>query len=188
MPGSPLGRSLRILVVDDSPSDVRLIREALKETPVEVTLVTARDGVEATDFLRKTLRGELARPDLIILDLNLPRKSGREVLAEVKADNRLKQIPVVVMTSSSASEDIAYAYDLNANSYITKPLDLAEYLTIVRALQAFWSFAVKPPAGELPHSFFPNPVRELPSTNRPNAHSKPYPSDSTCSAAAKAAS
>jgi two-component system, chemotaxis family, response regulator Rcp1 len=132
-------------MVDDSPSDVRLIREALKDTAVEVTLVVARDGVEATDYLQKTLRGEFLRPDLIILDLNLPRKSGREVLAEIKSDLRLKQIPVIVMTSSSANEDITYAYSLNANSYITKPADLTEYLMVVRAMQVFWFSAAKLP-------------------------------------------
>ena len=150
MPASELARPLRILVVDDSPSDVRLIREALKETSVNVVLIIARDGVEATDYLQKALRGEFLRPDLIILDLNLPRKRGREVLAEVKTDIRLKQIPVIVMTSSSASEDVTYAYNLNANSYITKPPDLAEYLRVVRALQFFWFNAVKLPPDDLP--------------------------------------
>ena len=150
MPASELARSLRVLVVDDSPSDVRLIREALKETSVNVMLINARDGVEAMDYLQKTLLGEYHRPDLIILDLNLPRKSGREVLAEVKTDVRLKQIPIIVMTSSSAGEDVTYAYNLNANSYITKPADLAEYLTVVRALQVFWFDAVKLPPDDLP--------------------------------------
>ncbi len=150
MPASELARSLRILVVDDSPSDVRLIREALKETSVNVMLIHARDGVEAMNYLQKTLLGEFLRPDLIILDLNLPRKSGREVLAEVKSDLRLKQIPVIVMTSSSASEDVTYAYNLNANSYITKPADLTEYLTVVRALHVFWFHAAKLPLDDLP--------------------------------------
>lgn len=149
MPLSEYSRSVRILVVDDSPSDVRLIREALKETSVNVTLVNASDGVEATDYLKKSLLGECARPDLIILDLNLPRKCGREVLAEVKSDVRLKQIPVIVMTSSSAGEDIDYAYTWNANSYITKPADLAEYMTVVRALQIFWFNAVRLPPHDL---------------------------------------
>ncbi len=157
MPASEFARPLRILVVDDSPSDVRLIREALKETSVDVTLITARDGVEATDYLQKTLHGELARPDLIILDLNLPRKSGREVLAEVKTDIRLKQIPVIVMTSSSAGDDVTYAYNLNANSYITKPADLAEYLAVVRALNVFWFNAVKLPSDDLPSLPIPEP-------------------------------
>lgn len=161
MPKMDAVRPLRILVVDDSPSDVRLIREALKDSSVTVTLVIARDGVEATEYLHKTLAGEFLRPDLIILDLNLPRKSGREVLAEIKSDLRLKQIPVIVMTSSSASEDVSYAYNLNANSYITKPGDLAEYLRVVRALQVFWFNAAKLPDDELPNPMhFPEtPVR-----------------------------
>jgi len=142
-------RALRILVVDDSPSDVRLIREALKETAVNVTLIVARDGVEATDYLQKTLLGEFVRPDLIILDLNLPRKSGREVLAEVKTDARLKQIPVIVMTSSSANEDVTHAYNLNANSYITKPADLVDYVRVVQALHVFWCNAAKLPDDDL---------------------------------------
>jgi two-component system, chemotaxis family, response regulator Rcp1 len=159
MPELAAVRPLRVLVVDDSPSDVRLIREALKDTPAEVTLVVARDGVEATDYLQKTLLGEFLRPDLIILDLNLPRKSGREVLAEIKSDLRLKQIPVIVMTSSSANEDITYAYDLNANSYITKPADLTEYLMVVRAMQVFWFNAAKlPDDGDVQNSLrFPEP-------------------------------
>jgi chemotaxis family two-component system response regulator Rcp1 len=157
MPAPELARPLRILVVDDSPSDVRLIREALKETSVNVTLITARDGVDAIEYLQKTLRGEFLRPDLIILDLNLPRKSGREVLAEVKTDVRLKQIPVIVMTSSSAGEDVTLAYNLNANSYITKPPDLAEYLTVVRAFQVFWLHAVKLPPDDLPALPIPEP-------------------------------
>jgi two-component system, chemotaxis family, response regulator Rcp1 len=157
MPASELARPLRILVVDDSPSDVRLIREALKETAVNVTLITAWDGVEATEYLQKTLLGEFPRPDLIILDLNLPRKGGREVLAEVKTDIRLRQIPVIVMTSSSAGEDVTYAYNLNANSYITKPADLTEYLTVVRALQVFWFHAVKLPPDDLPALPIPEP-------------------------------
>jgi two-component system, chemotaxis family, response regulator Rcp1 len=151
MPKLDAVRPLRILVVDDSPSDVRLIREALRDSPVDVTLVVARDGVEATDYLCKTLVGQFTRPDLIILDLNLPRKSGREVLAEIKSDLRLKQIPVIVMTSSSASEDVTYAYSLNANSYITKPGDLAEYLRVVRAIQVFWFNAARLPEDELPN-------------------------------------
>lgn len=146
-------RPLRILVVDDSPSDVRLIREALKDSSGNVTLVVARDGAEATDYLHRTLRGEVLRPDLIILDLNLPKKSGREVLAEVKSDLRLKQIPVIVMTSSSASEDVTYAYNLNANSYITKPADLTEYWRVVRAIHGFWLNTAK-----LPNDEFGNPL------------------------------
>src|SRR5918911_1483666 len=102
-------RSLRILLVEDSPSDVRLIREALKDARVPVQIIVARDGVEATEHLKQSEYGRALRPDLVLLDLNLPRKDGKEVLAEVKASPNLKQIPVLVMTSSRADEDIAEA-------------------------------------------------------------------------------
>jgi two-component system, chemotaxis family, response regulator Rcp1 len=130
--------SLRILLVEDSPSDVRLIREALKETllPVQVTL--ARDGVEAMEYLRQSEVGLVNRPDIVLLDLNLPRKNGREVLAEVKAAPHLKQIPVLIMTSSKADEDVRQAYSLNANCYITKPANLQDYLDVVRSIEDFW--------------------------------------------------
>ncbi|MBV9156158.1 MAG: response regulator [Acidobacteriaceae bacterium] len=131
-------KSLRILLVEDSPSDVRLIREALKETAVPVQISVARDGVEAMDYLHQAEVGLANRPDLVLLDLNLPRKNGREVLSEVKASPILKQIPVLVMTSSRADEDIFQAYALNANCYITKPADLQEYVHVVRAIEDFW--------------------------------------------------
>lgn len=131
-------KSLRILLVEDSPSDVRLIREALKETPVPVQITVARDGVEATDYLHQAEQGLATRPDLMLLDLNLPRKNGREVLAEVKSSPNLKQIPVLVMTSSASDEDVSEAYSLNANCYITKPGDLNEYVHVVRAIEEFW--------------------------------------------------
>ena len=133
-------KSVRILLVEDSPSDVRLIREALKETAIPVEITVARDGVEAMDLLNRGEMGDVPRPDLILLDLNLPKKNGREVLAEVKASPGLKQIPVLVMTSSRADEDIAQAYSLNANCYITKPADLQEYVNVVRAIEDFWFF------------------------------------------------
>ena len=131
-------KSLRILLVEDSPSDVRLVREALKETGIPVQVSVARDGVEAMDYLHQAESGLANRPDLVLLDLNLPRKNGREVLAEVKASPGLKQIPVLVMTSSRADEDILQAYTLNANCYITKPADLQEYVNVVRAIEDFW--------------------------------------------------
>ena len=131
-------KCLRILLVEDSPSDVRLIREALKETPVSVEITVAYDGVEAMNLLHLSEAGKAERPDLVLLDLNLPRKNGREVLAEVKSSPSLKQIPVLVMTSSRADEDIAQAYALNANCYITKPGDLGEYISVVRAIEDFW--------------------------------------------------
>ncbi|MDQ2711810.1 MAG: response regulator [Acidobacteriota bacterium] len=131
-------KHLKILLVEDCPSDVRLIREALKGTPVSVELTVALDGVEAMEYLYQSEIGASARPDLILLDLNLPRKNGREVLAEVKASPKLKQIPVLVMTSSHADEDISQAYSLNANCYITKPGDLDDYVNVVRAIEEFW--------------------------------------------------
>ena len=131
-------KSLEILLVEDSPADVRLIREALKETPLLVQLTVAQDGVEAMDLLHATERNEASRPDLILLDLNLPRKNGREVLAEIKSSPTLKQIPVLVMTSSRADEDVTAVYALNANCYITKPCELSEYVNVVRAIEDFW--------------------------------------------------
>src|SRR3954468_13730104 len=131
-------RELRILVIEDSPSDVRLIREALKDTPVPVRLSVARDGVEGLDFLHSSEYDPFERPDLVLLDLNLPKKNGCEVLAEMKSDPALKQIPVLVMTSSMADEDITKAYSLNANCYITKPANLTEYIDVVRAIEGFW--------------------------------------------------
>jgi chemotaxis family two-component system response regulator Rcp1 len=145
-------KSVRILLIEDSPSDVRLIREALKETPVPVQITVARDGLEATEYLQKVEAGTASRPDLVILDLNLPKKNGREVLAEVKNSPGLKSIPVLVMTSSRSDEDIAQAYQLNANCYITKPGDLNEYVNVVRAIEDFWFFTAT-----LPDSFFQAP-------------------------------
>lgn len=146
-------KSLRILLVEDSPSDVRLIREALKETPVPVQITVARDGVEATDYLEQVLRGSAVRPDLMLLDLNLPRKNGREVLAEVKSSPELKQIPVLVMTSSHSDEDVADVYNLSANCFITKPGDLNEYVHVVRAIEEFWFMTAT-----LPDTFRPPPA------------------------------
>ena len=131
-------RSLRILLIEDSPSDVRLTREALKESPVPVQIVVARDGVEATDYLHQAKAGLADLPDLVLLDLNLPRKNGREVLAEVKSSPALKHIPVLVLSSSSSEEDISQAYSLNANCYITKPGSLSEYVDVVKAVEDFW--------------------------------------------------
>lgn len=138
-------RSLRILLVEDSPSDVRLVREALKNTAVHLHLTIAGDGVEAMDYLHQTESGIAPRPDLILLDLNLPRKNGREVLAEVKSSPALRQIPVLVMTSSRAEEDVAAAYALKANCFITKPSDLEEYQSVVKAIEDFWFVAATLP-------------------------------------------
>jgi two-component system, chemotaxis family, response regulator Rcp1 len=131
-------KSLSILLVEDSPSDVRLIQEALKQSPLALQITLARDGVEAMEYLRQSEVDVVNRPDIILLDLNLPRKNGREVLAEVKAAPHLKQIPILIMTSSKADEDVRQAYSLNANCYITKPENLQDYVDVVRSIENFW--------------------------------------------------
>jgi two-component system, chemotaxis family, response regulator Rcp1 len=131
-------KPVQMLLVEDSSSDVRLIREALKETSLPVEITVARDGVEALDWLHKTESGQALRPDLVLLDLNLPRKNGHEVLSEVKTSPSLSAIPVLVMTSSNDDEDVNQAYRLNANGYITKPSNLTEYIQIVRSIEQFW--------------------------------------------------
>lgn len=140
------GEPVEILLVEDNPGDVRLTREALKEGGVLNNLNVARDGVEAMAFLRRQGRyAEALRPQLILLDLNLPRKDGREVLAEIKADGSLKRIPVVVLTTSGAEEDVFDSYDLQANCYITKPIELDLFLETVRSIGEFWMTIVKLP-------------------------------------------
>lgn len=137
---------IQVLLVEDNPGDVRLTREALKEGKVHNNLSVARDGVEALAFLRR--EGEYAdapRPDVILLDLNLPRMDGREVLAEVKADPALRSIPVVILTTSEAERDITRAYELHANCYITKPVDLDQFITVVKSIEDFWFTIVKLP-------------------------------------------
>lgn len=142
---------LSILLIEDSPSDVRLVQEALKENSMTVRMTVAHDGIEAMDYLHEAERGKVSRPDLVLLDLNLPRKNGREVLAEVKGSPSLRQIPVVVMTSSRADEDIQQAYALNANCYITKPADLQDYVKVIRSLENFWfTTATLPDASRSP--------------------------------------
>lgn len=140
------GRPIEILLVEDSPGDVRLAIEAMKEAKVRNTLSVAEDGVLAMDFLAK--RGkykDAPRPDLILLDLNLPRKDGREVLQEIKADPNFRRIPVVVLTTSRAEEDVLRAYDLHANCYITKPVDFAQFMDVVKSIEDFWLTVVKLP-------------------------------------------
>jgi chemotaxis family two-component system response regulator Rcp1 len=137
---------IEILLVEDNPADVRLTREALKEAKVRNKLHVAEDGVAAMEFLNR--QGEYAdapRPDLILLDLNLPKKDGREVLEEIKQDDALKRIPVVVLTTSQAEEDIVKTYNLHANCYVTKPVDLDQFITIVRSIEDFWLTIVKLP-------------------------------------------
>lgn len=140
------GKPIEILLVEDNPADVRLTEEALREGKVKNRLAVARDGQEALEFLRR--QGKFAnatRPDLILLDLNLPRKDGREVLAEIKNDDDLKLIPVVVLTTSSAEQDILKSYKLHANCYITKPVDLEQFVSVVRSIDDFWLTVVRLP-------------------------------------------
>jgi two-component system response regulator len=137
---------INILLVEDNPGDVVLIREALEESRVLITLSVAVDGVEAMKFLRRQEKYAGApRPDIILLDLNLPRRSGREVLRDIKSDPELKAIPVVVLTSSRAEEDILKSYELQANCYIIKPVDFEKFLSVVRLLEDFWLTVVKLP-------------------------------------------
>ena len=132
-------RSIEILLVEDNPGDARLTVEAMREAKLRNRMHVVEDGVEAMAFLRRQGRyGEAPRPDLILLDLNLPRKDGREVLAEVKADPDLKRIPVVILTTSRAEEDVLRAYELHANCYVTKPVDLAQFMKIVGQIDEFW--------------------------------------------------
>ncbi|MGI8407258.1 MAG: response regulator [Actinomycetota bacterium] len=139
-------RSIEILLVEDNPGDVRLTREALKESKVINTLHVLTDGVEALKFLRRQSPFEDAvRPDVVLLDLNLPKKDGREVLAEVKADPDLKRIPVVILTTSQAEEDVLQSYNLHANAYITKPVDFDQFIHVIKTIEAFWFSIVKLP-------------------------------------------
>src|SRR6267143_5395988 len=139
-------RPVDILLVEDNPADARLAAEALRESSFETRLHWASDGVQAMAFLRRQGKDAQApRPDLILLDLNLPKKDGREVLAEVKSDPSLKRIPVVVLTTSKAEEDILKTYNLHANCYITKPVDLEQFVTVVRYIEDFWLAIVRLP-------------------------------------------
>jgi len=141
-----VGRSVEILLVEDNPGDVRLTREALKEGKIRNNLHVAMDGVEALAFLRQEgAHAGAPRPDIILLDLNLPRKNGREVLEEIKEDPVLRQIPVVVLTTSEAEQDVARAYTLHANCYISKPVDLDQFINVIRSIEDFWLTVVKLP-------------------------------------------
>jgi two-component system, chemotaxis family, response regulator Rcp1 len=144
-------RPMEVLLVEDSPGDVRLIQEALKDVKVPIRLHIARDGIEAMAFLRRDAKNSSApRPDLILLDLNLPKKDGREVLREIKQSATFVSIPVVILSTSASDVDIVQSYALHANCYITKPVDLKGFLTAVKAIGTFW-FSV----ASLPH---PPPV------------------------------
>lgn len=143
------GELIEILLVEDNPADVRLTREALKDGKIINNLSVVGDGVEAMAFLRcQGKYKDAPRPDLILLDLNLPKKDGREVLAEIKTDEKLKSIPVVVLTISKADEDILKTYKLYANCYITKPVDLDQFINVTKSIEDFWLSIVKlPPRG-----------------------------------------
>jgi CheY-like chemotaxis protein len=147
--GAALGRPVEILVVEDNPADVRLTREAFKEGKVRNRLSVASDGEAAISALKRAadgLGGTL--PDLILLDFNMPKMDGREVLAEIKADERLRCIPVLVLTTSKSQDDVLTAYRLNASCFISKPVDLTEFFDVVRSIDDFWLSVVKlPPAG-----------------------------------------
>lgn len=133
------GKPIEILLIEDNPGDVRLTKEVLKEGKVRNNLQVVGDGVEAMAYLhRENSYAKAPRPDLILLDLNLPKKDGREVLQEIKADHHLKNIPVVVLTTSNADEDILKSYNLSANCYITKPVDLDQFISVIRSVEAFW--------------------------------------------------
>jgi chemotaxis family two-component system response regulator Rcp1 len=138
--------AIEVLLVEDSPGDVRLTREAFKDAKVHINLHVASDGAEGMAFLgREGQHANAPRPDLILLDLNLPKKDGREVLEEIKESPALKCIPVVILTTSASEEDILRSYRLHANCYITKPVDLAGFLKVVKSIDNFWLSVVKLP-------------------------------------------
>jgi len=135
-----------VLLVEDNPGDARLTQEALKEGKVLNRVSVVSDGEEAIRFLRREGPfADVPRPDIILLDLNLPKKDGREVLAEIKADPDLKRIPVVILTTSQAEEDIARTYDLHANCYVTKPVDLEQFISVVKSIEDYWLAIVQLP-------------------------------------------
>jgi two-component system, chemotaxis family, response regulator Rcp1 len=145
----PTPRPIDILLVEDNEADVRLTEEVLTESKVGNNLTVANNGEEALDCLRRKGKfKDSVRPDLILLDLNLPVKDGREVLAQIKADADLKRIPVVILTTSKAEEDILRTYNLHANCYITKPVDLEQFVTVVRYIEDFWLAIVRLPNGK----------------------------------------
>ncbi len=142
-------KTIEILLVEDNPGDVRLTREAFKEGKVYNHLSVAMDGVEALAFLKQEgAYADAVRPDIILLDLNLPRMDGRELLSKIKADSDLRRIPVVILTTSKAEEDILQTYDLHANCYITKPVSLDQFIKVVKSIKEFWFSIVKLPSNE----------------------------------------
>lgn len=149
MSAQVLGSPIEILLVEDNPGDARLAQEALRDAKVRNNLHWVQDGVETMAFLRQEGQySEVPRPDLILLDLNLPKKDGREVLTEIKSDESLRRIPVVILTVSADEQDILDTYDNHANCYITKPLDLGQFMEVVKSIEEFWLTIVKlPPNG-----------------------------------------
>lgn len=142
-----LGRQVEFLLAEDNPGDVRLTQEALRESKIRNNLNVVQDGMEAMAFLRKQGKYvEAPTPDVVLLDLNLPKKDGREVLAEIKSDPGLKRIPVVIITSSEAEQDILRTYDLHANCYVTKPVDLDQFIKVIQSIENFWLTIVKLPS------------------------------------------
>lgn len=142
---------IEILLVEDNPGDIRLTQEALKEGRIHNNLNVVRDGISALDYLQqKGAYAKATRPDLILLDLNLPKMDGREVLAKIKSDPRLKRIPVVILTTSKNEEDILKTYNLHANCYITKPVDLEQFFEVIRSIEGFWLTIVRLPPREMP--------------------------------------
>lgn len=142
-----MGRPVEFLLAEDNPGDVRLTKEALRESKISNNLNVVPDGVEAMAFLRREGKYfEAPRPDVILLDLNLPKKDGREVLAEVKADPNLRLIPVVIITSSEAEQDVLRTYELHANCYVTKPVDLEQFIKVIQSIETFWLTIVTLPS------------------------------------------
>ncbi len=138
---------IEILLIEDNPGDVELTKIALEDSKISVNLNVVEDGVEAIAFLRREGKyTQVPHPDIVLLDLNLPKKDGREVLAEIKADEKLKRIPVVVLTTSQAEEDVLRVYNLSANCYITKPVDFDQFVKIVQSIENFWFTIVKLPS------------------------------------------
>lgn len=141
----PNCKSIDVLLVEDNPGDVRLITEALKDAKIHVHISVAQDGVEALALLREGQNSTATLPDLILLDLNLPKMNGHEVLATIKQDDDFRRIPVVIVTSSKADQDIVASYDLHANCFVTKPVDLDQFFKVVEAIRDFWFVVVKLP-------------------------------------------
>ncbi len=142
-------RSVDILLIEDNPGDVDLTRDAFEESKMNNSLYVVEDGEEAIEFLyKKGKYSDAPRPELIILDLNLPKKDGREVLEEIKVDDNLKRIPIVILTTSKAEEDVLKTYNLHANCYITKPLDFEQFLQVVKSIENFWMSIVVLPNGK----------------------------------------